>query len=202
MEHAFRQSRNIICVALVIVMLFGFTPSAFASPDFKLDGESIKAGIQELVPYMQINEEGFFVLDQGKIPSSLKISKATINEIQKQFSEINAHIKAIPLSERPRVTNTGTVDFQGLMSSSGTNSAVTVSLACVYVAHWVLDAIGWAGIIYGAGAVTVGLFVGGTIVGLPVGAVMQAMGTWEGVAAWAFLAVADQSYPNGLTVCF
>lgn len=200
MEHAFKQNRNIICVVLTIVMLFSITPSAFASPVTKLEGRSIKAGIQELVPYMRINGDGFFVLDRGRIPSSVKASKETINEIQKEFAEINAHIKEIPLSGRPRVTDTGKVDFQGLLSSSSTNSGMT-TLGCIYVAHWVLDAIGWAAIVYGAGMVTIGLFLGVTVVGAPMGALLGALGLWEGVTAEFFLWVVDNYYQNGVNVC-
>lgn len=83
---------------------------------------------------------------------------------------------------------------------SSTMSELT-TLSCIHVERWVLDTIGWTAIIYGSGAVTIGLFVAGTIVGIPVGAILQALGLWEGVLGTYFLWYVDQYYPYGVDVC-
>lgn len=200
MESAFRKIRNTVSIVLTIMMLFSISSSAFASKSPPLSESGAKAGIDELVPYMRINESGFFALDQESIPPSLKVSNRTIENIQIEFSEINAHLKEIPLSQRPRVTDTGQVEIQGLLMDSSTMSELT-TLSCIHVERWVLDTIGWTAIIYGAGAVTIGLFVAGTIVGIPVGAILQALGLWEGVLGTYFLWYVDQYYPYGVDVC-
>jgi hypothetical protein len=73
---------------------------------------------------------------------------------------------------------------------------------CVFVPRWVLDAMGWFAILYGAGLVTVSLWVGGTIVGVPVSAILGTIGLWDGVAGTFFLWWVDRYYPTGVNVCW
>jgi len=201
MKYSFTLTKT-ISTLLIIILLLSIPSTALASAGMKVDGKAASnEEIGKLVPYMRISEDGFFVLDQESIPPSLNVSQKTIKWVQNEFSGINTHLKEIPPSERPRVTDTGEVQLQGLLPNSGAVSEQTL-LSCVYVPHWVLDAIGWTGIIYGAGLVTIGLFAYGTIYGVPIGAILQAMGLWDGVSGYFLLWVADTYYPNGMYVCW
>lgn len=202
MKHSFTLTYKAISVLLIMVVLLTTPSAALASATPKVDGKALNnEEIAKLVPYMYISEDGFFVLDQKSIPASLNVSPGTVKRVQKEFAEINAHLKELPPSARPRVTPTGKVELQGLLSNSGV-APDQVLLSCVHVPRWVLDTIGWTGIIYGAGLVTIGLFAEGTIVGIPIGAILQAIGLWDGVTGTFLLWYVDMYYPNGVDVCW
>jgi hypothetical protein len=159
------------------------------------------AGIAQLVSHMSISKEGFLVLNQKDMPESLNNAlQQPIQQVQIKFSEINAHLKELPISERPLViTNAqGKTQIQWLYGSSRVNP----QRWCVWVPNWVFDTIGWIATIYAGGWVTAGIFVGITVGGAPVGAILGAIGLWYGISASFLIWYADKYYPNGKTVCF
>ena len=201
MKYSLSLFYKSVLMLLTIVVSLSTSSVAFAHTQTKVDGKvSLNDEIEKLVPYMRINEEGFFVLDEESIPLSLDVSKKTIKWVQKNFAEINAHLKEIPANERPHISATGEVQLQGLLSYSG--DVPQTLLSCVFVPRWVLDTIAWTAIIYGAGLVTIGLFAEGTIIGVPIGAILQAIGLWDGVSGTFMLWWVDTYYPNGINVCW
>jgi RHS repeat-associated protein len=72
---------------------------------------------------------------------------------------------------------------------------------CVYVSNGTLDAIAWAIIGAGAAIAISGLFASGTIIGLPVGAVLGALGIVEGIEGTFLLWYVDKYEPNGINFC-
>lgn len=156
--------------------------------------------IAQLKPYMSISADGFFILDEEKIPASLKVSQQTIEWVQNEFSEINVHLKEIPLEERPTIIKDDQEENQLQDSeSSMTQNAIE---GCVFVDRWILDTIAWTAIVVGTGYVTLGLFAGGTIYGIPIGAILQAEGLWIGVSGTYMLWYTSTYYPNGVNVCW
>ncbi|MCX2750509.1 hypothetical protein OOZ51_22295 [Arthrobacter sp. MI7-26] len=74
---------------------------------------------------------------------------------------------------------------------------------CVPVYKWELESIAWFVMIAGGATAAVGGFIDATIVGLPVGAVLNAVGIGTGLSGSALLWWADTYYEDGsATVCF
>jgi hypothetical protein len=194
-----KKTLKIINTFLVFVLLLSLTTfpaqaKPVSNPIFT-DTE-----ITQLVPYMSISEDGFFVLDQESISDSVNVSQKTIEWVQNEFSEINAHLKEIPLEERPTVIKDDQEETQLQDSESGVTQNVIEG--CVFVDRWILDTIAWTAIVVGTGYVTLGLFAGGTIYGIPIGAILQAEGLWIGVSGTYMLWYTATYYPNGVTVCW
>ena len=198
---------QVVSLLLVVAMLGGTTPSVFAGnggpPEDvarkAVEGTQIPSDIlAKLVPYMSISDEGLFTLSKN-IPSSLGIPKDVIKSVEREFSEINGHLKQLPRDQRPYVVErNGARQVKWSLPTSGEATAS----GCVHVAHWILDVVAWTAILYGAGLVTIGLFAEGTIYGIPVGALLQAIGLWDGVSGYFFMWIADTYYPNGVDVCW
>lgn len=197
---------KIINSILVFTLLFSLAvfPAQAKAIGNTSNPNATDTDIAQLVPYMSISADGFFVLDQERIPDSLKVPQKSIKWVQDEFSKINAHLKEIPLNERPHVIKNAQGETQIQMFSSSSVLDVTSNAAggCVYVANWVLDTIAWTAIVTGAGYVTLGLFAAGMIYGIPIGAILGAEGLWIGVSGTYMLWYSDKYYPNGLTVCW
>jgi len=201
-----RSLLKVVSVLLVVALLGSMAPGAFASgvsPHVDVAEKPIEArqipptDLAKLAPYISISDEGLFTLSK-KIPSSLGIPADVIKSVEREFSEINGHLKQLPREQRPYVVErNGARQVEWSLPTSGASIN-----GCVYVAHWILDVVAWTAILYGAGLVTVGLFAEGTIYGIPVGALLQAIGLWDGVSGYLFMWVADTYYPNGVYVCW
>lgn len=158
--------------------------------------------LSELSPYMAIDEKGLFTLDYNRALLSANVSEETLEWVSQDISRINKHLEDLPREERPYVIETKDgvqIEWSINLLDCEDNYLTT---NCTHVPRWVLDTIGWTGIIYGAGVVTVGLFISGTIVGIPVGAIFQALGLWNGVAGTFLLWIVAEYYPNGVWVCW
>jgi hypothetical protein len=142
-----------------------------------------------------------FALDHNGALSSSDVSEKTLEWASRDISRINGYLRELPREERPYVIETEDgVQIEWnlkLLDCDGSHLA-----SCVHVPRWVLDTIGWTGIIYGGGLVTVGLFTSGTIVGIPIGAILQAIGLWNGIAGSYLLWQVATYYPNGKMVCW
>lgn len=194
-----KKTFKIVNSILVFALLFSLTTfPVHAKPMSNLIFND--TDIAQLKPYMSISADGFFVLDEEKIPPSLNVSQQTIEWVQNEFSEINAHLEEIPLEERPHVIkdNQEEIQFQDSIPDETSN----VTAGCVFVERWILDTIAWTAIVVGTGYVTLGLFAGGTIYGIPIGAILQTEGLWIGVSGTYMLWYTDTYYPNGINVCW
>lgn len=173
MNRSFNRAHKAVSTFLVAILLL---TTSSCGVDGSAGDRSRDDEIAQLTPYMQITHDRLLVLDQERIPSSLGVSQETIEWVQDEFAGINARAKEGLSRPEPGV--------------------------CVHVPRWVLDTIAWTAIIYGAGITTIGLFASGTIVGIPVGAILGAVGLWDGVAGSLMLWWVDVYYPNGLPVCW
>jgi len=73
---------------------------------------------------------------------------------------------------------------------------------CVRVPKWALQAFAWYLIAQGAGAAAIGGFLDVTILGLPAGAVLNALGIAESTTAFFLLWWVDNYYPEeGKVIC-
>lgn len=198
-----KKTFKIINSILVFTLLFSLAVFPAQAKTIS-NSNSTDTDIEQLVPYMSISADGFFVLDQERIPASLKVSQQSIKWVQNEFLEINAHLKEIPLNERPHIIkNTeGETQIQVFSSNSVLGVTPNATQGCVFVARWILDTIAWTAIVTGAGYVTLGLFAAGSIAGIPIGAILQAEGLWIGVSGTYMLWYTDTYYPNGVTVCW
>jgi len=190
-----------ILVALFIVSMLTNTTLASAAVDVsqtRVEASELLA----LSSYIAINEEGLFVLDRNGVSSSPDVSKAMIEWVSQDLSRINGYLRELPREERPYVVETKEYGVQIAWSMYDIPQSANYITGCVHVPRWVLDVVGWTAIVYGAGLVTVGLFAQGTIVGIPVGALLQAVGLWDGVAGTFFLWVVSEFYPDGIWVCW
>jgi hypothetical protein len=72
---------------------------------------------------------------------------------------------------------------------------------CGYLPNWLLDAFAWEVIIVGGVVGIVGAFIDVTIVGVPLGAVLNALGIAYSVTGGFLLWYFDKYYPNGVWRC-
>jgi hypothetical protein len=72
---------------------------------------------------------------------------------------------------------------------------------CGYLPNWLLDAFAWEVIIVGGVVGIVGAFIDVTIVGIPLGAVLNALGIAYAVTGGFLLWYFDKYYPNGVWRC-
>jgi hypothetical protein len=72
---------------------------------------------------------------------------------------------------------------------------------CGYLPNWLLDAFAWEVIIVGGVVGIVGAFIDFTIVGIPLGAVLNALGIAYSVTGGFLLWYFDKYYPNGVWRC-
>ena len=80
-------------------------------------------------------------------------------------------------------------------------SGMSTKYDCFFLTNLELDLIAWS-IILGSGVVmALSLFLDGTIIGLPAGAVLGALGFAEHVSGWFYLWYFDKYFPNGAWVC-
>lgn len=68
---------------------------------------------------------------------------------------------------------------------------------CSPVYTWELEALAWYVIIVGGVAATLGAFLDVTVVGIPLGAILNAIGIWDGISGTALLWWADTYYSDG-----
>jgi hypothetical protein len=195
-----RSLIGLLTLFCIVTILTGAAPvSAVATASLSKDFASELLGLS---PYIVINEEGLFVLDYDRALSSAEITEEALKWAHQDLARINEHLKELPREQRPHIVETGD-GLQIAWSVGDIWDCDGNSLnACLHVPRWVFDTVGWIGIIYGGGLVTVGLFAHGTIVGIPVGALLQAIGLWNGVTGTFLLWYVATYYPDGKTVCW
>jgi hypothetical protein len=106
----------------------------------------------------------------------------------------------------------GHVNFAGLNAArhqwEAANHAPAIGVItaqafwCYWMPNWALDTYAWIIIIYGGIYATASFFVDVTVIGIPLGAVIGALGIWTGVTGYWLLWYFDKYYPNGGWVCF
>jgi|GEM_PF-2942956 len=172
----------------------------------------------ETLPAEQASE-----LTDGEVEEILEVSEEAVADAQEEFAtdaspadydkavaafaEISAQLDQIiadegveGLAERfPENVATADTAFD-----RGDGFAIeTAAQRCLTVYKWQLQTIAWIAIGYGAFVSIAALFAGAvTIVGLPAGAVVSALGIGLGVVGSFFLWKVDQQRWNSKRVCF
>jgi hypothetical protein len=110
-----------------------------------------------------------------------------------------------PLFAGPvRTVNAAILDFRSQQQQTPSWLGAIQAQAgwwCGYIPNWVLDAFAWYVIAVGGVVAIVGAFVDVTIIGIPLGAVLNALGIAYGVTGAFLLWYFDKYYPNGVWRC-
>jgi len=133
-------------------------------------------------------------------PSDYDLARAAYEQISASLDQIIASEGVEGLAER--FPEDATVVDTAI--DSGDRFVIdTVAKRCMTVYKWQLQTIAWIAIGYGAFVSIAALFAGAvTIVGLPAGAVVAALGITLGTVASFFLWKVDQQRWNSKRVCF
>ena len=132
------------------------------------------------VGHMSIDADGFFrIKGAGLDAASVQQLKGTFDPLNARLSSVSRAQRLIPGRAVPALRASG----------------------CVYIPNWALEDYAWFVIIVGGVTATVGLFADATIIGLPAGAVLGALGIWTGVTGTWFLWYVDKYYPDGGNIC-
>lgn len=155
--------------------------------------------INKVAPYLSITEDGLFIFSVPD-PVALGIANTEYQQLQNHFTQLNAHIAAYAPAARPFLKGPdGKVWWNPHFSLQGHNPAAQ----CVTVPKWALQAFAWAGIAAGGAGSIIGAGASGTIMGLPAGLVLTALGVTTGITYSYLLWVVDNQVPDsGLVVCW
>jgi len=132
------------------------------------------------VGHVSINADGFFRIN------GTGLDAASVQRLKGTFDPLNAHLRGVSRAQR-------------LIRGHAVPALRTSG--CVYIPNWALEDYAWFVIIVGGVTATVGLFLDATIIGLPAGAVLGALGIWTGVEGTWFLWYVDKYYPDGGYIC-
>lgn len=168
------------------------------------------------VPTTTLTPDEIEALTDSQIDAILTSSAEDVKEAQLDFAEeaspadyalavaaydsMSAELDALIASGDIGTLSTTTEDLQ--QAAAGALSIQTVASRCLTVYKWQMQTIGWIAIGYGAFISIVGLFASGTVIGLPAGAVLGAMGIGLGVTGTFFLWKADHLTWNSKRICW
>jgi hypothetical protein len=143
------------------------------------------------------------VSDPGHGSNISAASQTRVAEYQKQYSEVAsstefAEAKAL-YSELVRETASAP-------KSPGASTTLPVSSAyahraCVTIYRWQIEALGWLLVAKGVVVGAIGGFVDATVIGIPVGAVLNAVGLVQGATGAFVIWWADTHFPVSRNIC-
>lgn len=175
--------RKPIALAVAFCLVF----LAIASPaeaGGNVQGE--KAVIEFVRAHVTIDSEGMFVIDA-------KVSGKDRQLLLRIFKPLNENLASVDRHLRPTVQH---------RASKGPGLAAPLASWCGYVPKWAYQAFAWYVILVGGTFAVVGLFVSGTIFGLPAGAVLGAAGIGLTTSGSFMLWYVDNFMPPyGVYVC-
>lgn len=142
--------------------------------------------LEEARPYLSLGREGKLVF---RPPASWKADHLGL-DLGSRIQAINVALSAETArrGSTPPLVRPGPVPAEAWW--------------CTYVPNWALDWFAYLVIIEGGVLATAGLFVDATIVGIPAGVVLSALGIWWGISGGALLWYFDRYYPDGAVVCY
>lgn len=138
------------------------------------------------------------LVEEAQLDFAAEASPADYAMALEAYRSISAELDALIASGDIAALNT-TVEQEAAASAL---SVQTVASRCITVYKWQLQTIAWIAIGWGAFVSIAGLFVSGTVIGLPAGAVLGAMGIGLGVIGSYFLWRVDQLPWNSKRVCW
>ena len=97
------------------------------------------------------------------------------------------------LSSKPVAKQAAAVGTESLMGPA--------AYACVTIYRWQIEAIGWVMVAQGVVVGALGGFIDLTIIGIPVGAVLNALGLGQGASGAFVIWWADTQFPDHRRVC-
>lgn len=179
--------RRFLSAILVLLTVFSVGTSALAAETANDRAmHEFMEEVAKLQPFLTIDSEGFFQVS-ARSAREAGISMQTFGVVKAQFAQINAELRKMSQTERQQMFQPGS-DTDGDMHAQW--------CAWVWVPKWALQAFAWFVIIAGGVSATLSLFASGTIVGLPAGAVLGALGIWLGLTGSALLWYADNFYTD------
>ncbi|TFD61704.1 hypothetical protein E3T39_06635 [Cryobacterium suzukii] len=138
-------------------------------------------------------------VEEAQLDFAVEASAADYAMALEAYDSISAELDTLIASGDIAALDT-TVEQEA--AAAGALSVQTVARRCSTVYKWQLQTIAWIAIGYGAFVTIAGLFVSGTVIGLPAGAVLQAMGIGLGVIGTYFLWKVDHLRWNSKRVCW
>jgi hypothetical protein len=136
--------------------------------------------ITRAVPNVTLSADGTLTL-----VGTAGLTAAENAGLRAQFADINTHLREFKAHPAHRVR-----------APVGAVTAGAWWCFWVYVPKWAMRAFAWTIIVAGGVTATAALFVSGTIVGLPAGAVLGALGIWVGITGGALLWWVDNYYAS------
>ena len=168
----------LIAFSLVSVMPVSNVAAAKGDPQQEL--------IELAAAHVTVDSDGMFVI-QGSLTRTERKSLEAV------FTPLNKELRTVERHMRPTVRQT---------ASKGPGVSAPVASLCGYVPKWALQAFAWYVILVGGYSAIVGLFASATIVGLPAGAVLGAIGVGLSVTGSFLLWWIDNNIPPwGKYVC-
>lgn len=140
--------------------------------------------LQAARPFLSVDQNGFF-----HVGSAYKARPGGV-DLRLRLNSINGQLQNL----RDQQQRADMLRAAGLSITAG-------AWWCYYIPNWALDAYAYLIIIEGGVEATAALFISGTIIGLPAGAVLGALGIWTGLTGGFLLWYFDKYYPNGVWIC-
>lgn len=143
---------------------------------------------------VSVTADGFFAINGG-------LSGIDSARLHGVFDSLNARLASVDRSQRPTIGQPQAKPGTQSATAGGKLAALSASY-CGWIPRWAFEAFAWMVIIVGGVISTVGLFVSGTIFGLPAGAVLAAAGIWTGMTGGMMLWYVDTYMdPRGVYEC-
>ena len=144
--------------------------------------------------HVSVTADGFFT-----IKGALSVTESA--RLHGVFDSLNARLAAVDRTQRPTLGPPYAQPGTQSATTGGKLAALSASF-CGWIPRWAFEAFAWTVIIVGGVFSTVGLFVSGTILGLPAGAVLAAAGIWTGMTGGMMLWYVDTYMdPRGVYEC-
>jgi hypothetical protein len=140
--------------------------------------------LQVARPFLSVDQNGFF-----HVSAAYKARSGGV-DLRVRLNAINGQLQGL----RDQQQRADMLRAAGLSISAE-------AWWCYYIPNWALDAYAYLIIIEGGVEATAALFISGTIIGLPAGAVLGALGIWTGLTGGFLLWYFDKYYPNGVWIC-
>lgn len=142
----------IVTLSLVSIMPASNAAIAKGDPQQEL--------IELAISHVTVDADGMFLIGGSLTRAERKTLETVFAPLNKQLSKVERHL-------RPTVRHA---------ASKGPGLAAPIASFCGYIPKWALQAFAWYVILVGGYSAVVGMFASATIVGLPAGAVLGAIG--------------------------
>jgi hypothetical protein len=162
------------------------TADALASLPGAAERAQLVSDAEALRPFLSVAKNGLITLRPGYQAPAGGLDFAA------KIAEINSGIKDYE-TQRAQQARVALVPGRAIQADA--------RWWCGYLPNWVLEAYAIEIIILGGVVAIVGGFIDLTIVGIPLGAVLNALGVAYGITGGLLLWYFDKYYPNGAWLC-